>query len=299
MRDSLHWDYAGMKLIAERMTDAIMPNAAAAAPTASLAAGSYNGTQAVALSGPAGATLFYTLDGSTPTTGALKYTGALAIATTTTVKAIAIKPGYKQSPIFSATYNISNALTWDAAKKSANVTLSNGALDAVSVGGAAFNAALGTNGYSAGKRYYEMQVVSFDTGTSNYFAFGLAALQPGGAYTTYPGGWANSVARQGSGTNLVGSGFTAGANPGLAGVAANMVIQIAVDHDAGKVWLGYNGTYYNSQNPAAGTNPWMTFAPGTLLYPAVGLYQNNPTNKVRLLAAGAQIYGPPSGFTAG
>ena len=47
----------------------------------------------VTMSGPAGATIHYTVDGSTPTSASTAYTEALTLTATTTVKAIAVKDG--------------------------------------------------------------------------------------------------------------------------------------------------------------------------------------------------------------
>ena len=61
-------------------------------PTFSVAAGTYNSTQNVSLYCPTeGATIYYTTDGTSPTSASTRYTGQITIATTTTLKAIAIK----------------------------------------------------------------------------------------------------------------------------------------------------------------------------------------------------------------
>jgi hypothetical protein len=58
-----------------------------------------------------GAAIYYTTDGSTPNSSSTKYTGALNITATTTVKAIAVASGYINSPVTSATYTIQPAST--------------------------------------------------------------------------------------------------------------------------------------------------------------------------------------------
>jgi fibro-slime domain-containing protein len=50
------------------------------------------------------ATLYYTLDGSTPTTASQKYTGPITLSATTTVKVIAVRPGWRNSEVVSETY---------------------------------------------------------------------------------------------------------------------------------------------------------------------------------------------------
>ena len=51
-----------------------------------------------------GATIYYTLDGTNPTTSSTKYTGAIEVLQTQTIKAIAVKNGMLDSVVSSATY---------------------------------------------------------------------------------------------------------------------------------------------------------------------------------------------------
>lgn len=54
-------------------------------------------TTTVTISGPAQATIYYTLDGSTPTSSSTQYSEPLTLSNTTTVKAIAVKDGVSSS----------------------------------------------------------------------------------------------------------------------------------------------------------------------------------------------------------
>ncbi len=77
------------------------------APTFSPAAGTYLGTQMVTISDAAsGATIYYTTDGSTPTTSSAQYAGTIAITTTQTIKAIAAAPVISVSVVGAAMYTI-------------------------------------------------------------------------------------------------------------------------------------------------------------------------------------------------
>ena len=73
-----------------------------AAPTISGSTTFTDSTQ-VTMSGPAGASIYYTVDGSAPTAESTEYESALTLSATTTVKAIAIKDGVS-SAVTSRTY---------------------------------------------------------------------------------------------------------------------------------------------------------------------------------------------------
>jgi len=84
---------------------------AAPAPQFSLTAGSYASRQTVTLSDSAsGATFYYTTNGATPTTSSTRYTKAIPVNGTETIKAVAIATGYGISPVASAKYTIKSAL---------------------------------------------------------------------------------------------------------------------------------------------------------------------------------------------
>ena len=90
--------------------DGSAPVQQVAAPTFDPAGGNYTTAQNVTIAcATAGADIYYTLDGSNPTTSSTKYTGPIAVSTTTTIKAIAVKSGMSNSVVASATYTIGSA----------------------------------------------------------------------------------------------------------------------------------------------------------------------------------------------
>lgn len=77
-----------------------------AAPTFSVSAGTYNSEQTVELTATGDVKIYYTLDGSEPTTKSTLYTGAISIGTSTVVRAIAVDGYGNQSAVATATYSI-------------------------------------------------------------------------------------------------------------------------------------------------------------------------------------------------
>lgn len=80
----------------------------AATPTFSPQPGSFTTAQSVTLSdATSGAAIYYTTDGTAPTTSSKLYSAAISVSATTTIKAIAVATGYTNSAVASGTYTIS------------------------------------------------------------------------------------------------------------------------------------------------------------------------------------------------
>ena len=76
-------------------------------PTFTPSAGTYSTSQTVTVNcATEGANIFYTTDGSTPTTNSTAYSGPVIVSSTKTIKAFATKTGMTNSSIASATYTI-------------------------------------------------------------------------------------------------------------------------------------------------------------------------------------------------
>jgi hypothetical protein len=81
-----------------------------AVPVFSLAGGTYSQVQTVSISSAtSGATIYYTTDGSTPTTGSTLYTGPVSITQSTTLRAMAAKSGLANSDVAGVTYTLQAA----------------------------------------------------------------------------------------------------------------------------------------------------------------------------------------------
>ena len=115
-------DYAAATAVQQNIV--VNPIGTVATPAFSLAAGMYNASDVPQLTladSTAGATIYFTTDGSTPTTNSTPYTttlaqaGGLTLTGTETVKAIAVLQGYTPSAIGSETFVVdttAEALTY-------------------------------------------------------------------------------------------------------------------------------------------------------------------------------------------
>jgi len=134
-----------------------------------------------------------------------------------------------------------------------NTTLSDGNLKQTSA--AAWLLATSTIGFSSGKWYAELKMIDVTN-----FSFGIVAASGDsvangntansgyvGKYADGYGWWGNGASAQTINNN---SNVNYGANP-----SADDIFMLAVDMDNGDVFMGKEGTWFNSGNPANGTNP--------------------------------------------
>lgn len=85
-----------------------LPVSTVATPAADPVAGAVAAETDVALTcATSGATIYYTTDGSTPTTGSMIYSAPITVYAAMTIKAIAAKAGMTNSAVLSAAYTIS------------------------------------------------------------------------------------------------------------------------------------------------------------------------------------------------
>jgi hypothetical protein len=101
---STHPLYIGSFSFTEGSTTAPAPTAT---PTFSPAPGSYTSAQSVTLSdATSGATIYYTTNGTAPTTSSIQYTGPITVSSTETLQAIAVETGDSNSAVASAAYTV-------------------------------------------------------------------------------------------------------------------------------------------------------------------------------------------------
>ena len=107
-------------------------------PTISPDGGTFDSATSVSLTpgtGTVGATLYYTLDGSTPTTSSAVYSDPFMLAENTTVKVIAVLSGYIDSAVTSASFTITTTSTPIAWTDRVGVSVDGGTLTKTAASG--------------------------------------------------------------------------------------------------------------------------------------------------------------------
>ena len=247
------------------------------APSFSLAAGSYYGSQTVTLSDSnSSATIYYTTNGTTPTTSSTKYSAAITVSATETINAMAVVSGYSQSVMATAAYTITTTsgtlsifLSQPAAESSTVAGVATETFDALAAGKytSPYVSTAGIGTYSASSTVpfaimahdvYGGATDSSSSTPTNYFAVGSATGTTSPVYLTfaqpvsYFGFWwsagdaSNRIALY-SGTTLYGTFSTAD------------LVGFLNKNGTGTI-TATNGTtyqtsaYYGNPNLAAGSN---------------------------------------------
>jgi hypothetical protein len=200
-----------------------------AAPTFSVAAGSYPSAQSVSISGPAGSTIYYTTNGQQPTSSSSKYTGPISVSSSEVVQAVAIEAGNTDSLVATANYQIAPAGTPlisfpGGFANASNLVTVNGA---AKLNGSAIQLTDTARNSEAGSAWYvvPVNVQSFTT------SFTLQLLSPGANGMTftiqnqppassdssilYVSGGPNALANDGPGLGYSGGAGTGAVNTGL------------------------------------------------------------------------------------
>jgi hypothetical protein len=105
----LHVKCWGQKTNAEQLLNITVLQPTAATPAFLPASGKYSAPQFVTLSAATpSTTIYYTTNGSAPTTASPQYTGPISITKSATIQAMAVAPGYKSSGLARADYVITS-----------------------------------------------------------------------------------------------------------------------------------------------------------------------------------------------
>ena len=153
-----------------------------------------------------------------------------------------------------------NFCTLNAVNQDSNTTLTEGNLKATGSSSTAYaNHTHGTIAKSSGRWYYEVEYTANAGGhNSNLPAIGWArtSLRPSDNPTVsvglcYRPANADYIDLSGNDTS-----------DDKPQTSTGNVIQVAIDLDAGKIWFGNGGTYFESGNPSTGANATLTFTGG-------------------------------------
>ena len=180
------------------------------------------------------------------------------------------------------------AVTWNPSDKHDRIILLDDNLRArESEGGAEYAAVRADTHFSSGKWYWEIKYTGYiSTGEgigiseSDYTldsALGSEAGKEHYAWTV------TGVKRYHNHQESWGSAISSGD-----------IVMVALDLDNGKIWWGANGTWFESGDPAAGTNPAYTNVVGDF-YPTLQLCYQNDEGLAKFKATDFS-YTPPVGF---
>ncbi len=191
---------------------------------------------------------------------------------------------------------------WSATNKASDVVITGSGYDvhstaATESGGIVVSA----SGKSTGKFYAELSNVQSGTLTS----LGVGLHRGVSSLGTYIGGnatgWGAWIEGTGGNTRRTYTN-NASANSQTISFALNQRCRVAIDIDAGKIWIAHFGssTWLGSGDPAAGTSPTYSFTPdGAAYYLAACPRSGNVSgtgNKIRLISPGLWANAAPSGF---
>lgn len=191
------------------------------------------------------------------------------------------------------TPNIVPTYSWNPSDKGSHLVLSNGNLDSTSDGTNNHGIVRAQSSKSTGKWVVEHLVTS---ALSAFPQMGYGFANVTANLETYLGNSAEGCMYWLNSTGSFVNGFTVASAPSpvyFGSVVTGDRFMLAIDLDAGKIWIGKNGTYANSGNPATGANPWITFTPGKILFPAVGHISTLDASRLVTSA----FYTLPSGYS--
>jgi hypothetical protein len=214
-----------------------------ATPVISPAAGSYSGSVPVSITdSTGGSSIFYTVDGSTPTTtGSTKYTGSFTLTSSATVKAIASASGFTPSAVASAAYAVTTVTP-------PSIDFSNGFAGETTLtlnGGAAISGShlrLTDGGATEARSAFFSSPVNVAQFTSD-FSFQLTTPNGDGFTFTIQGTGATALGPSGGGL-----GYGPDSPTGPAGIAKSVAVKFDLYNNAGE-GVDSTGSYTNGASP--------------------------------------------------
>jgi hypothetical protein len=181
-----------------------------------------------------------------------------------------------------------SSTTWSATDKTSGMNLTAGNMTWSETNSTA-EAIRSTTGVSTGKWYWEVLAGTTDQGAMGIRIAGDAIGSAINAGTT--------CSLRSTGTLFTSGGPSSAGGTAPAGYGAANVVMHAFDADAGLLWLGLDGAWPGSIDPATGTGYTFNSIPaGT--YHAYNWSDNNSTNCSATLNCGASAFYHPAIFSA-
>jgi hypothetical protein len=223
----------------------------AGTPIISPPTGTYNSTQTVTISDTTpGAAIYYTTDGTTPTTLSAKYTAPVTVSSSETIQAVAGASGYLTSAVASAAYTINLTATATPLFSPAAGTYTSGQTVTISdatPGATIYYTTDGTTPTAASPKYLgAITVSSTETlnaiaAASGYTTSAVASatytISPPPAFSLSASPSSLSVAQGGSGTSIItvgtASGFSGAVSLSAIGLPSGVTASFAPRSAAG------------------------------------------------------------------
>ena len=175
----LAFDKAGNLYIADSCNYRVRrvgPSTPAATPALSLAAGTYTKAQTIMITDATpGASIYYTTDGSAPSTASTLYTGPITVSSSETFQAIAVATGYTASAVASANYviDVKTAPDIGAVSSSANPSIAGTAVTFTVSVSSSLGSPTGTVTFADGAA--QLGTGTLSGGSATYTTSGLSA----------------------------------------------------------------------------------------------------------------------------
>jgi len=170
------------------------------------------------------------------------------------------------------------------------------------------NQVIATQGYSTGKRYFEVEIFSSTLALTNT-SIGIRQNETdsGADYSSYVGSSARGGGYMAQGRFYRNGSLIANEAQLTYANICSYIIGVAADLDNGLIWFSRDGSIVNKTgdngNPTTGVDPAISgMATGVTYYPALALYYSlvsSPPNYIagRLNAMASNIIHLPSGYT--
>jgi len=187
------------------------------------------------------------------------------------------------SPTFNSDSNGGNFATLNPLGAGSYNTLSEGNLRNTGNTGVSVNGAPATMGAGSGQWYWEVRITTLN---ESHPTVGISAGSVSNATSPTTGDVANLLKYTGDTAGLTQMTMTndvwgtyGETETGLAAYSAGDICMLALDIDNKKIWYGKNGTWFNSGDPAAGSNAQQTWTgTGFDIFPVVGSYSSSVAN---------------------